>query len=217
MSEILSYFFNPEASMDLLISEANKNKWKDGFLKWGMITVLAGLLTIVMYRVSGVSLDSIQGTYYGTIIENTIGLNNNEGIVWLCMAIISIIETLLIAVIKLGIWTALLYIANRLLKDNISLYQIFLMSIFCILTWLTAQVFSNIATIIVMFSSVSIINEMLLGIGMILGYWYLVIFIIGYSIAAESTFLKGGLVILVIQGILWGASNMFPVLQVVLG
>lgn len=214
MNEIMSYFFNPEESMELLLSESNKNKWKDGIVKWLLVAIVAGLLTIITYRMSGVEIAGIQEA---AILQNILGGNNQEGIIWLGVSVANIIETLLIAVIRTLVWTGLVYAANKILKDELSLYEIFLMSIFCILTWITSQIFSSIALIISMVCSVQVINEMLLGVAMILGYWYLIVFIIGYSIAARSTFLKSGAIVLIIQGIFWGVANAFPVLQVILG
>ena len=214
MNEIMSYFFNPEESMELLLSESNKNKWKDGVVKWLLVAIVAGLLTIMTYRMSGVEIAGIQEA---AILENILGVNNQEGIIWLGVSVANIIETLLIAVIRTLVWAGLLYVANKILKDELSLYEVLLMSIFCILTWITSQIFSSIALMISMVCSVQVINEMLLGIVMILGYWYLIVFIIGYSVATRSTFLKSGTIVLIIQGIFWGVANAFPVLQVILG
>lgn len=214
MNEIMSYFFNPEESMELLLSESNKNKWKDGVVKWLLVAIVAGLLTIMTYRMSGVEIAGIQEA---AILQNILGVNNQEGIIWLGVSVANIIETLLIAVIRTLVWAGLLYVANKILKDELSLYEVLLMSIFCILTWITSQIFSSIALMISMVCSVQVINEMLLGIVMILGYWYLIVFIIGYSVATRSTFLKSGAIVLIIQGIFWGVANAFPVLQVILG
>ena len=214
MNEIMSYFFNPEESMELLLSESNKNKWKDGVVKWLLVAIVAGLLTIMTYRMSGVEIAGIQEA---AILQNILGVNNQEGIIWLGVSVANIIETLLIAVIRTLVWAGLLYVANKILKDELSLYEVLLMSIFCILTWITSQIFSSIALMISMVCSVQVINEMLLGIVMILGYWYLIVFIIGYSVATRSTFLKSGTIVLIIQGIFWGVANAFPVLQVILG
>lgn len=210
----MSYFFNPEESMELLLSESNKNKWKDGVVKWLLVAIVAGLLTIMTYRMSGVEIAGIQEA---AILQNILGVNNQEGIIWLGVSVANIIETLLIAVIRTLVWAGLLYVANKILKDELSLYEVLLMSIFCILTWITSQIFSSIALMISMVCSVQVINEMLLGIVMILGYWYLIVFIIGYSVATRSTFLKSGAIVLIIQGIFWGVANAFPVLQVILG
>ena len=214
MNEIMSYFFNPEESMELLLSESNKNKWKDGVVKWLLVAIVTGLLTIMTYRMSGVEIAGIQEA---AILENILGVNNQEGIIWLGVSVANIIETLLIAVIRTLVWAGLLYVANKILKDELSLYEVLLMCIFCILTWITSQIFSSIALMISMVCSVQVINEMLLGIVMILGYWYLIVFIIGYSVATRSTFLKSGAIVLIIQGIFWGVANAFPVLQVILG
>lgn len=61
------------------------------------------------------------------------------------------------------------------------------------------------------------INQMLVGISMILEYWYLIVLAIGLTFATRSTFLKGGMIVLIIQGLFWMLGSMIPWLQVVLG
>ena len=217
MNEILGYFFHPEISMDILLNNNDKVKWRDGILKWVLVAILAGLLTIATYKVAGVDLGSLSTTYYGKIVEELVKSNVNEGVIWLILAIRSIGEILVSAIIRAGLWIGLLYIVSSILKDIISLRQIVNMSIFAILTWISSQVFLNIALCISMISPIQTINEMLIGLGMLLGYWYLILFIIGYSMISRSTFLKGGMVVLVIQGLLWGVSNAVPFLQIFLG
>lgn len=217
MNEILGYFFHPEISMDILLNNNDKVKWRDGILKWVLVAILAGLLTIATYKVAGVDLGSLSTTYYGKIVEELVKSNVNEGVIWLILAIRSIGEILVSAIIRAGLWIGLIYIVSSILKDIISLRQIVNMSIFAILTWISSQVFLNIALCISMISPIQTINEMLIGLGMLLGYWYLILFIIGYSMISRSTFLKGGMVVLVIQGLLWGVSNAVPFLQIFLG
>ena len=217
MNEILGYFFHPEISMDILLNNNDKVKWRDGILKWVLVAILAGLLTIATYKVAGVDLGSLSTTYYGKIVEELVKSNVNEGVIWLILAIRSIGEILVSAIIRVGLWIGLIYIVSSILKDIISLRQIVNMSIFAILTWISSQVFLNIALCISMISPIQTINEMLIGLGMLLGYWYLILFIIGYSMISRSTFLKGGMVVLVIQGLLWGVSNAVPFLQIFLG
>lgn len=217
MNEIIGFFINPEESMNVLLNESTNHKWREGILKWLLVAILVGLLSMIAYKLSGAGLEIVQGTYYDTLMNTMFGENGNEGVMWLTLSVITILETFIIACIRTACWIILLYAISTLLKDEISFYQIVLMSIFCILTWITSQVFSSIASIIGFISPMQVINDMLQGLGIILGYWHIVIFIIGYSIATGCTFLKSGVIILGLQAVLWGISVLVPVLGVVLG
>lgn len=216
MNEILNYFFHPEISMDLLLNDENKKKWQDGLLKWVLVAILSGLLTVVIYKVVGVQLESLLSTYYGNVISQLLASNINEGVIWLAIAALSIGEVLLSAVIRAGLWIILLYIVSKVSKDFISLNQIVKMTIFAVLIWIASQVFGNITIFFSMISTIQIINEMLLGLGMLLSYWYLILLIIGYSILSRGTFFKGCVVVLIIQGILWGVAKAFPIMAIFL-
>lgn len=216
MNEILGYFFHPEISMDELLCNESKGKWREGILKWVLVAILSGLLTVVIYKVAGVQLENLAGSYYGDIIYNLSERKVNEGFIWLILVALSVGETLMIATIRSGLWIILLYIISKVLREQVERYQIVKMSVFAILTWIVAGVFSSIAVLISMFSSVSTLNEMIMGLGMLLDYWYLILFIIGYSMITRSTFLKGSIVVLIIQAIFWGMANAFPVLQIIL-
>ena len=216
MSEILSYFFHPELSMDVLLNNEGKRKWLDGILKWILVAILSGLMTIVIYQIVGIDLESLATTYYGNMIQKLLQQEVNEGCIWLALAGLSIGELLLSAFIRTCLWIILLYIGSKLVRDRISIHQIVKMSVFAILTWIVSQLFLNIVICISMVSPIQTINEMLISLGMLLSYWGLILFIIGYSILAKSTFFKGGIIVLVIQGILWGIANAFPFLKMFL-
>lgn len=217
MSEILSYFFNPEESMNKLLLECDKDKWKQGLLYWGLIAILLGFLTMAAYRLNGINILQVIGVDLSQELRSIMGREMNEGIVWIASALISIFQSLLTVGVKFLIWGCVLYIGKTLVKDRVGIYQIVLLSMFSMLTWLTAQLLTVIAVMITSVCSIQIINEMVIGISMILEYWYLILLAIGYSIAAGCTFFKGGVVILAIQALFWWVSSVMPVLQSVLG
>lgn len=215
MNEILGYFIHPESSMDELLCNESKGKWKEGILKWVLVAILSGLLTVMIYKVAGVRLEDLAGNYYGKLLYNLSERKINEGFIWLILVGLSIGEILIIAAIRSGLWIILLYIVSKVLREHVEDYQIVKMSIFAVLTWIAARVFSSIAILISIFSRVDTLNQMVMGLGMILGYWYLILFIIGYSMITRSTFLKGGIIVLMIQALFWGMANAFPVLQII--
>lgn len=217
MREILSYFLRSEESMNNLLLECDKNKWKQGLVYWASVAVLLGFLTMAAYRLNGIEIIQVIGVDLREILQNSAGVDINEGIIWLVSAFISIAQSLITVGFKFLIWGCTLYIATLILKDRVGIYQIVLLSMFSMLTWLSAQVIGVIAVMIVSICSVEIINEMALGISMILEYWYLILLAIGYSIAARCTFFKAGAVILIIQAIYWGISSAIPALQGILG
>lgn len=217
MSEILSYFFSPEESMNKLLLECDRDKWKQGLMNWGLVIVLLGFLTMAAYRVSGIDISAVLGINLETSLNGILGSQTSEGLIWLIAAFISMIESFIVIAVKFLIWSCALYIVNLLLKDGLDLYQIILLAIFGMLVWLTAQVFAVIAVMIASICSIGIINEMVSGISMILEYWYLILLAIGYSVGTRCTFFKGGAVILLIQAIFWGISGAVPALQSVLG
>lgn len=216
MNEILNYFFHPEISMEVLLNDEEKRNWKNGIVKWVLIAILSGLLTVAIYKVVGVDLESLLTSYYGNMIQNLVAANINEGFIWLAIAGLSIGETLVSATIRTILWSILIYIVSKILRDSIEMNQIVKMSVFAILTWIASQVFFNAAVCFSMIFPIQTINEMLVSLGMLLSYWNLVLFIIGYSIASKATFLKGCMIVLVIQGIIWGIANAFPMLQIFL-
>lgn len=216
MNEILNYFFHPEISMEVLLNDEEKRNWKNGILKWILIAILSGLLTVAIYKVVGVDLESLLTSYYGNMIQNLVAANINEGFIWLAIAGLSIGEILVSATIRTILWSILIYIVSKILRDSIRMNQIVKMSVFAILTWIASQVFFNAAVCFSMICPIQTINEMLVSLGMLLSYWNLVLFIIGYSIVSKATFLKGCMIVLVIQGIIWGIANAFPMLQIFL-
>lgn len=217
MSEILSYFFNPEESMSGLLIEENKNKWKDG-LKYGvMITVLLGFLTMAVYRISGIPIADVIGSSLEKVISGLVGTNTHEGFAWLVLALVSIVQTLFIVMIKFLVWAAMLYLASSILGERISIYEAVLISMFSVVVWVAAQLISVIVILIISIMPLQVINQILLGLSMILNYWYLILMAIGFTIATKSTFLKGSLAVLVIQGVFWALGSVFPILQTILG
>ncbi|MBE6025137.1 MAG: hypothetical protein E7231_18505 [Cellulosilyticum sp.] len=216
MNEIIGYFFHPEGSIEVLLEGEQKRRWQDGILKWILVAILSGLLTIVIYKIVGVDLESLTDTYGGRIIQGLSKNNINEGMIWLSLAGVSIGETLISAIIRAGLWTGLLYTISKFLKDTITLRDIVNISVYAILTWVTARLLESVVLLIIMISPFDTLNQMLLGLGMLLGYWYLILFMIGYSMATDSTFFKGATVVVIGQGIIWGIANIFPVLQTIL-
>ena len=217
MNEIIGYFFHPETSIGTLLGDENRKKYQDGLLKWLLVAVIAGFLTIVTYQVAGVKLEYLGGKYYSNIIEILLDKNINEGFVWLVLAGINIVQTLVIAAVRAGVWIVLLYIISKILKNQIAIDRIVKLGVFAILTWIVAQLIGNIAFLVTLLSPIEVVNEMIIGLAMILEYWYLIIFIIGYCMLTRGTILSGGVVIIIIQGIFWGAANMSPVLGTFLG
>lgn len=217
MSEILSYFFNPEESMSGLLIEENKNKWKDGLKYWAMIAVLLGFLTMAVYRISGIHITDVIGSSLEGVISGVVGPNTHEGVAWLVLVLVSIVQTLIIVTIKFLVWAAMLYLASSILGERISIYEAVLISMFSVVVWVAAQLMSVIVILIVSIMPIQMINQILLGLSMILNYWYLILMAIGFTIATRSTFLKGGLVVLVIQGLFWALGSVLPILQTILG
>lgn len=216
MREILGYFLHPETSIDELVNSEEKGKWKEGLFKWVLVAILAGFMTIVAYQVGGIKLSSLTGNM-GEILNEFMSKSDNEGMKWLVLVGVNIFRILLTAMVRTGLWVGLLYIVNKLLNSEIGLWQIIRISIYSILTWITSQLITAITMLIAMISPIGVISQMLLGLGSILGYWYLIVFIIGYSIMTRSTFFQGGVIIVVLQAILWGVGSNFPILQGILG
>lgn len=217
MGEILSYFVSPEDSMGKLLLTRDKDKWKQGLLYWMMIAVLLGFLTVSAYRLNGIGLTEVLGDNLGQTMTEMLGAELNEGIVWLTTAVVSVIQSLIIVGVRFIAWSIMLYLANLILGQKLKIYDIVLLSMFTMVTWLAAEVVTVIAILIASICPIAIINQMVVGISMILDYWYLVLLAIGFAIVSKSTFLKSGMVILVIQGIFWGLGSIAPVLQVMLG
>lgn len=217
MSEILSYFLNPEESMSGLLIEENKNKWKDGLKYWAMITILLGFLTMAVYRISGAGIVDIVGSSVEEVISGLVGAQTHEGIVWLTLVLVSIVRTLIIITIKFLVWAAMLYLASLILGVGINPYKAILISMFSVVVWVAAQLISVIVILIASIMPIQMITEILMSLSMLLSYWYLILMAMGFTIAIKSTFLKGGLVVLVIQGLFWALGNVIPILQIILG
>lgn len=221
MNEILSYFFRPEESVSTLLIEKNKDKWKQGVLSWIMSAILLGFLTMAVYRLNVISivdiLVDILGSNNESLIQSILYMQVNEGVVWLISAIILILKVIIMVGFKFILWAVALYIASCILKQRLKLYDVVLLSIFAMSNWLAAQIFTIITLMIASICPIDIINQMLVGLSMILGYWYLIILAIGFAIQTRSTFLKGGLVILTVQCTCWILASLVPTLQIVLG
>ena len=120
MNEILNYFFHPEISMEVLLNDEEKRNWKNGIVKWVLIAILSGLLTVAIYKVVGVDLESLLTSYYGNMIQNLVAANINEGFIWLAIAGLSIGETLVSATIRTILWSILIYIVSKIDAFNIN-------------------------------------------------------------------------------------------------
>lgn len=217
MSEILGYVFNPEASMSGLLIGDNKNKWRDGLKYLVMTIILLSFLTMAVYRLSGIHISDIVGSSLEGKINGLVVTNLNEGFAWIIQVIVSIMQTSIIIAVRFLAWTGMLYLASAILGERVSLYEASLISIFSMVVWVTAQIFGVITILIVSIMPIQIINEILMGLSTLLSYWYLVLMAIGFTIATKGTFLKGGVVILVIQGVFWMLGGMMPILQILLG
>lgn len=217
MSEILSYFFNPEESMSGLLIEENKNKWRDGLRYLTMTIILLGFLTMAVYRISGMHIVDIVGSSLEGRINSLVGSNLNEGFAWIILVLVSIVQTFIIITVRFLAWMGMLYLASLILGERISLYEATLISMFSMVVWVIAQLFSVITVLIISIMPIQIINQILIGLSTLLSYWYLVLIAIGFTIATKSTFLKGGLGVLVIQGIFWMLGSMMPILHTLLG
>lgn len=217
MSEILSYFFNPEESMSGLLIEENKNKWRDGLKYLTMTIILLGFLTMAVYRISGMHIVDIVGSSLEGRINSLVGSNLNEGFAWIILVLVSIVQTFIIITVRFLAWMGMLYLASLILGERISLYEATLISMFSMVVWVIAQLFSVITVLIISIMPIQIINQILIGLSTLLSYWYLVLIAIGFTIATKSTFLKGGLGVLVIQGIFWMLGSMMPILHTLLG
>ena len=217
MNEILGYFFYPEASMGRLLIQDNKNKWKDGLKYLTMTIVLLSFLTIAVYRVSGVHITDIVGSSLEGKINGFVGNHLNEGLTWITLVLVLMIQTCLISSVRMLAWLGMLYLASSILGKKISLYETILISMFSMVVWVAAQLFGVISILIVSIMPIEIINQMLIGLSTLLNYWYLVLMAIGFTIATRSTFFKGGLAVLVIQGVFWMLGSMMPILHTLLG
>ncbi len=214
MSELLGYILRPEESISMLLIERDRSKWKQILLYGMMLVVLLGLSTMATYRLSGVGISDIPEA---NLIQKTVGVQMSEGVVWITSAIILMMKTLVIVVFKFIVWSVILYLVGRIMKKELKVYDIILLGMIAMQTRLVAQIITVIAVTITTFCPIFFINQMLVGIAMILDYWYLIILAIGFTVLTRSTFLKGGMVILVIQGIFWMSGSMVPWLQVILG
>ena len=217
MSEILGYLFSPEASMSELLIGKNKNKWRDALKYLAMTIVLLGLLTMAVHRISGLHITDIVGNSLEERINALVSTNFNEGFTWIIRVIVVIVQTSIMSTVRCLAWTGMIYLANIVLGERINLYEASLISIFSMVVWVTAQIFGVITILIVSIMPIQIINEILMGLSTLLSYWYLVLMAIGFTIATKGTFLKGGVVILIIQGIFWVLGGMMPILQALLG
>ena len=217
MSEILSYFFNPEESMSGLLIKENKNKWRDGVRYLTMTIVLLGFLTMAVYRISGMHIVDIVGSSLESSINGLVGSNLNEGFAWIILSLVSIVQTFIIITVRFLAWMGMLYLASSILGERITLYEAALISMFSMIVWVTAQLFSVITILIISIMPIQIINQILIGLSTLLTYWYLVLIAIGFTIVTKSTFFKGGLVVLAIQGIFWILGSMMPILHTLLG
>lgn len=200
MSEILSYLLSPETSMSELLIGDNKNRWRSGLKYLVMTIVLLGLLTVAIHRINGLVSDDL-----------------NEGFDWIMQVIVFIVKTSIIVIVRCLAWTGMIYLANAILGGHANLYEASLISIFSMVAWVAAQIFGVITMLLVSIMPIQIINEILMGLSTLLNYWYLVLIAIGFTIATKSTFLKGGVVMLIIQGTFWMLGGMMPVLQFLLG
>ncbi len=205
MSELLGYILRPEESISTLLIERDRSKWKQILLYGMMLVVLLGLSTMATYRLSGVGISDIPEANF---IQKTFGVQMSEGVVWITSAIVAF---------KFIVWSVILYLVGRIMKKELKVYDIILLGMVAMQTRLVAQIITVIAVTITTFCPIFFINQMLVGIAMILDYWYLIILAIGFTVLTRSTFLKGGMSILVIQGIFWMLGNMVPWLQVILG
>ena len=205
MSELLGYILRPEESISTLLIERDRSKWKQILLYGMMLVVLLGLSTMATYRLSGVGISDIPEANF---IQKTFVVQMSEGVVWITSAIVAF---------KFIVWSVILYLVGRIMKKELKVYDIILLGMVAMQTRLVAQIITVIAVTITTFCPIFFINQMLVGIAMILDYWYLIILAIGFTVLTRSTFLKGGMSILVIQGIFWMLGNMVPWLQVILG
>lgn len=217
MSEILGYFFNPEASMNGLLIEKNKTKWKDGLKYLIMTIILLGFLTMAVYRISGIPIIDIVGSSLEGRIRDIVGNDFNEGFTWIILVFTSIVQTLIIVVVRILVWSGILYLASSIQQKRIALYEVSLISMFSIVVWIASQIFGVIVILAISIIPIEIINQILAGLSTLLSYWHLVLLAIGFTIATKSTFLKGGLVVLMIQGGFWILGSMMPILYVLLG
>lgn len=217
MSELLGYILRPEESISTLLIERDRSKWKQILLYWIRLVVLLGLSTMATYRLSGVGISDILGTNFIDLIHSTFGVQMSEGAVWITSTIILVMQTLVIVMFKFIIWSIVLYLVGMIIKKELKVYDVILLSMIAMQTRLVAQIITVIAVTIANFCPIFFINQMLVGIAMILDYWYLIVLAIGFTVLTRSTFLKGGMVILVIQGFFWLLGSMVPWLQVILG
>ena len=217
MSEILGYIVSPEASMSGLLIGENKNKWKDGLKYLVMIVVLLGFLTMAAYRISGIHITDIVGDSLKGKLSGLGSTNFNEGFTWMILVIASIVQTSITITVRFLAWIGMIYLANSILGERINLYEAMLISMFSMVVWVTAQLFGMITMLVASIMPLQIINEILIGLSTLLSYWYLVLIAIGFTVATKSTFLRGGIVVLVIQGMFWMLGGMMPIFQTLLG
>lgn len=182
-----------------------------------MTIVLLGLLTMAVHRISGLHITDIVGDSLEGRINGLVRTNFNEGFTWIIQVIVFIVRTSIIITVRCLAWTGMIYLANTVLGESINLYEATLISMFSMVVWVAAQIFGVITMLVVSIMPIQIISEILMGVSTLLSYWYLVLMAIGVTIATKSTFLKGGVVILIIQGIFWVLGGMMPMLQVLLG
>lgn len=222
MNEILSYIMHPEISMSELIEDNTRGKWKNGVKNWFLLSILIGLLTVASYKLAGYDLTLVKSNpFYGAIIDllETIGVA--EGGIWLALVAVEVVLVLIIAGIRAMMWINMLFLVSKLFKDIVSVKTLVDMSIYAILIWIALRVFRStvicVGLIIPFNETIGEIQQILLGLTEVFSYWYIILFIIGYSIVTNSTFRKSGLIVLAIQGCFWIIVNLVPVLDIVIG
>ena len=200
-----------------LLIEKNKTKWKDGLRYLIMTIILLGFLTMAVYRISGIPIIDIVGSSLEGRIRGIVGNDFNEGFTWIILVFTSIVQTLIIVVVRILAWSGILYLASSIQQKRIALYEVSLISMFSIVVWIASQIFGVIVILAISIIPIEIINQILAGLSTLLSYWHLVLLAIGFTIATKSTFLKGGVVVLMIQGGFWILGSMIPILHVLLG
>lgn len=208
MREILSYFFSPENSMAQLVASSDNQKIKSGIKYWLAAIILLELFTMAIYRAMGLSIESLMMQLL--LLPSAIRDMANENITWLIVSGYMILRTLLHAILKCGIWTLLLWVASKLLKDTIDLKIILTITVYAILNWLAVQYIDVGAYLIANICPINLINEIAEGIAAIANYWYLILIILGYVSINKENFFKGAIIVLVIQCILWGICDIAP-------
>lgn len=211
MKRLLSCFWDVESAVEDLVYDKEEHRYFEAIGLWIFLAIVTGLVTLVIYQRQGYSLQ-------GLVVDSRLkayctSLVNQEGLKWLIIAGIDAVGRVVRPAVTTMVWITLLYIANKVLKDDIAIQDIILIVIYGMATNIFAQLISAITIICIshnILDSIYLASEILIGIGIIFQYWYLVMFVIGYSICTNCTFRKSLCIVMTLQIFIWLVERSIP-------